>query len=89
MEIFVGNISFASTENDLWRLFEGFGTVERVTLILDRDTGRSRGFVFVGMPHEDEARAAIEALDGSELQGRGLAVNQARPREPRPKRDVW
>ena len=89
MEIFVGNISFASTEEDLWQLFEGFGTVERVNLILDRDTGRSRGFAFVGMPHEDEARAAIEALAGSELQGRALVVNQARPREPRPKRGSW
>ena len=55
MEIFVGNISYTSTEDDLWQLFEGFGTVERVNLILDRDTGRSRGFGFVGMPHEDEA----------------------------------
>ena len=89
MEIFVGNISFSSTEDDLWQLFEGFGTVERVNLILDRDTGRSRGFGFVGMPHEDEARAAIEALAGSELQGRALVVNQARPREPRPKRGAW
>jgi len=89
MEIFVGNISFASTEDDLWELFEGFGTVERVNLILDRETGRSRGFAFVGMPNEDEARAAIEALAGSELQGRALVVNQARPREPRPKRGSW
>ena len=89
MEIFVGNISFASTEDDLWQLFEGFGTVERVNLILDRDTGRSRGFGFVGMPNGDEARAAIEALAGSELQGRALVVNQARPREPRPKRGSW
>ena len=60
-------------------LFEGFGTVERVNLILDRDTGRSRGFAFVGMPHEDEARAAIEALAGSELQGRALVGQPGAP----------
>ena len=89
MEIFVGNLSYASTEDDLRQLFAAFGTVERVNIITDRETGRSRGFGFVGMPNEDEARDAIDGLDGSELQGRSVAVNEARRREPRSGRRGW
>ena len=89
MEIFVGNISFSSTEDDFRRLFGVYGTVERVNIITDRDTGRSRGFCFVTMPNEGEARDAIEALNGIEAHGRTLAVNQARPREPRSNRRDW
>ena len=89
MEIFLGNISFSSTEDDIRGLFSVFGTVERVNIITDRETGRSRGFCFVAMPNEDEARDAIEALSGVEVHGRALAVNQARPRQPRSNRRDW
>jgi RNA recognition motif-containing protein len=89
MEIFVSNIPFASTQDDIRQLFDEFGTVERVSIITDRETGRSRGFGFVGMPNDDEARAAIEALHGIELLGRTLTVNEARPREPRSSRRDW
>ena len=86
MEIFVGNIAFESTEDDILRLFDAFGTVERVSIVRERETGRSRGFCFVGMPDEDEAVAAIKALDGIGLQGRALSISKARPRAPRPDR---
>ena len=89
MEIFVGNISYSSTEDDIRRLFGVYGTVERVNIITDRENGRSRGFCFVAMPNEDEARDAVEALNGIEAHGRTLAVNQARPREPRSNRRDW
>ena len=89
MEIFVGNIPFDSTEDDIRGLFDLYGTVKCVSIVMDRDTGRSRGFCFVGMPNEKEARAAIEALSGIELRGRTLAVNQARPRRPRSDRSLW
>lgn len=89
MEIFVGNLSYASTEDELRQLFSAYGTVERVNIVTDRETGRSRGFGFVGMPNESEARDAIEGLDGTELRGRNIGVNQARPREPRPDRRDW
>ena len=90
MEIFVANISFASTEDDVSRHFGAFGTVERVSIVRDRESGRSRGFGFVEMPDDDEALAAIDALDGAGLQGRALAVSKALPkgraRERRPER---
>ena len=89
MEIFVGNLSFASTEDDIRRLFSLYGAVERVSVVTDRETGRSRGFCFVVMPNEDEARRAIEGLKGIELQGRTLGINQARRREARPDRHAW
>ena len=91
MEIFVSNIPFASDAEDVRQLFEPYGTVQRVNLITDRETGRSRGFGFVEMPNTNEAKAAIEALQGVELQGRVLTINEARPREPRrePRRDRW
>lgn len=83
MNIFVGNIAFTATADDLRELFERFGIVDRTTVITDRETGRSRGFGFVEMPNADEAQAAIAELHGTEIQGRPLTVNQARPREPR------
>ena len=89
MEIYCGNLSFASTEDDLRQLFDAFGAVERVNIVTDRETGRSRGFGFVRMPDEDEARHAIEGLNGTQLQGRNLAINQARPRETRSGRRDW
>lgn len=86
MEIFVSNIPFASTPEDIRSLFEQYGSVGRVHIIVDRETGRSRGFGFVEMPDNAEARAAIDGLQGTQLQGRLLTINEARPREPRPPR---
>jgi len=76
-------ISFTTTEEELERLFEPYGTVDRVQIITDRDTGRSRGFAFVEMPHATEAQAAIAGLNGTSLGGRPLTVNEAREREDR------
>ena len=84
MEIFIANIPFASTEDDILRLFDAFGSVERVSIIRERETGLSRGFGFVGMPDEKEARTAMKALDGVGLQGRTLSFSKARPRHSRP-----
>ena len=86
MEIYVGNLSFASTEEEIRRLFGLYGIVNRVGIVTDRETGRSRGFCFVDMPNGDEARVAIEALKGIELRGRTLAVSQAHPRAQRSSR---
>jgi len=79
--IYVGNLSFESTESDVRQLFEEYGTVDEVKLITDRDTGRARGFGFVEMSSGGDD--AIQALDGKELGGRNLKVNEARPREER------
>ena len=89
MEIFVANISFTSTEDDLRHHFSPFGTVDRVNIVKDRETGHSRGFGFVTMPDDEEARDAIESLNGVELQGRVLTINEARPRGPRSERRGW
>lgn len=78
--IFVGNLSFSATEDDLRSLFEQYGTLERVTIVTDRDTGRSRGFGFVEMTNAPEADGAISGLDGREWNGRALKVNEALPR---------
>jgi RNA recognition motif-containing protein len=78
--IFVGNLDFAATESSIRGLFEAYGKVERVNLITDRDTGRSRGFAFVEMPDSAEADRAIAALNGADLDGRALNVNEARPK---------
>ena len=78
--IFVGNLDFAATESSVRSLFEPYGNVERVNLITDRDTGRSRGFAFVEMPDAGEADKAITALNGYNLDGRQLNVNEARPK---------
>lgn len=80
MKIYVGNMSFSTTEETLRAKFEEYGTVEEVAIITDRDTGRPRGFGFVTMPNADEANAAIQALNATELDGRPLNVNEARPR---------
>ena len=85
MKLYVGNLSFETTENDLQDLFEKHGQVAEVTLINDRMTGRSRGFAFVTMSDSAQATAAIEALNGKEVQGRTLSVNEARAREERPR----
>ncbi len=81
MRIFVGNISYKSTEESLRAAFAAHGEVTNASILVDRETGRSRGFGFVEMPNEDEGRAAIAALNGSELDGRAMTVNEARPRE--------
>ena len=83
MNIFVGNLSFTATEHDLRQLFEPYGAVDKINIITDRDTGRSKGFGFVEMPESQAAQAAIQGLNGTELAGRALTVNEAKPREPR------
>lgn len=80
MNIYVGNLPFSSANADLERLFGEYGTVESAAVITDRETGRSRGFGFVEMTNSDEARKAIEDLNGTDMDGRALTVNEARPR---------
>jgi RNA recognition motif-containing protein len=84
--LFVGNISFQSTEANLTALFRPFGQIGRVHIAMDRETGRSRGFAFVEMPNDEEAAKAIAGLDGKEMGGRNLKVNEARPKGERPAR---
>jgi cold-inducible RNA-binding protein len=81
--IFVGNLSFGATEDALRSMFEAYGTVDRVNVVTDRDTGRARGFGFVEMSVNAEADNAIAGLNGKELDGRALNVNEARPKEDR------
>ncbi len=81
--IFVGNLSFGATEGAIRQLFEQFGTVDRVSVVTDRDTGQARGFGFVEMANNAEGDAAIAELNGRELDGRALNVNEARPKEDR------
>jgi len=83
-KLYVGNLSFNTTENDLHDAFSAHGAVTEANLMVDRETGRPRGFGFVTMGTEDEAQNAIRALNGTELDGRPLTVNVARPREDRP-----
>jgi cold-inducible RNA-binding protein len=83
-KLFVGNLSFNTTENDLQDAFAAHGTVVEANLMMDRATGRPRGFAFVTMGTPEEARAAIDALNGAALDGRNLTVNEARPKEERP-----
>lgn len=80
MNIFVGNLSYSTTEDGIRSFFEANGAVESVRVITDRETGRSRGFGFVEMPNDEEALAAIEAMNGQELDGRPLRVNEAKPK---------
>ncbi len=83
MDIYVGNLSRNTTEDGLRDLFKSHGTVSSVKIMVDKFTGEARGFGFVAMPNDDEANAAIAALNGQELDGRSLRINQARPPEPR------
>jgi cold-inducible RNA-binding protein len=91
VNIYVSNIAFNATTEDLRQLFESYGAVDKVNIITDRDTGQSRGFGFVEMPDSTAAKAAIQGVNGKELAGRALTVNEARPREPRrePRQDRW
>jgi len=83
MKLYVGNLAFETSSNDLQTLFAQAGTVESVSLIEDRETGRSRGFGFVEMSTKEEGAAAIQQFNGKELGGRALNVNEAKPREDR------
>jgi len=85
MKLYVGNLSFETTENDLQDLFEKHGKVTEVALMMDRMTGKSRGFAFVTMADTAEANAAMTALNGKEVGGRTMNVNEARAREERPR----
>lgn len=89
MSIYVGNLSYQVTEEAISDIFSEYGTVKRVQLPVDRESGRLRGFGFVEMSSDAEEQAAIEALDGAEWMGRDLRVNKARPREERPSSGGW
>ena len=91
MNIFVGNLAFGATEQDLRQLFEPYGVVDEIRVITDRDTGHSKGFGFVEMPDGTAARTAIVKLQGQVMAGRTLTVNEAKPREPRrePRQARW
>src|SRR5438477_11627975 len=83
VNIYVGNLAFTTTDHDLRQLFEPYGVVDEIRVIIDRDTGRSKGFGFVEMPDSTAAKNAITGLQGKDLAGRTLTVNEAKPREPR------
>jgi RNA recognition motif-containing protein len=91
MNIYVGNLAFSVTDHDLRQLFESYGVVDESRVIMDRETGRSKGFGFVEMADSAAANTAIRGLQGTELAGRTLTVNEARPREPRrePRQPRW
>ena len=86
-KLFVGSLAFSATDDDLSQFFAQAGTVVSAKVIMDRDSGRSKGFGFVEMSSDDEAKKAIEMLDGKELSGRAVNVSEARPREERPRGD--
>jgi cold-inducible RNA-binding protein len=83
-KLYVGNLSFDVTENDLREMFSEHGPVNEINVVMDKITGRPRGFAFVTMNTEEGAKAAIQALNGTDWKGRALTVNEARPREERP-----
>ena len=91
MNIYVGNLSYGVTEDELQQLFVEYGSVVSANLIMDRDTGNPKGFGFVEMENQADAEKAIKELDGSSIKGRNIKVNQARPRndKSRPKRNNW
>lgn len=84
-KLYVGNLAYGMTDTDLMKLFEPFGAVESVQIIMDRDTGRSKGFGFVEMGNDNEAQAAIDALNGQAVSGRPITVNEARPKTEGPR----
>lgn len=85
MNIYVGNLPYSVTQEDLSDLFSEFGPVSRATVVMDRETNRSKGFGFVEMSDDDAANDAVEAMNGQEFKGRPLRVNEAKPREDRPR----
>lgn len=86
MNIYVGNMPYSMTDAEVKDLFAQYGTVDAVRIVMDRDSGRPKGFAFVEMSNADEAKAAIDAVNGTQAGGRALVVNEARPREERPRR---
>ncbi len=82
-KLYVGNLSYGTTDSDLQGMFEEFGSVQSAQVIMDRESGRSKGFGFVEMGSDQEAQAAINALNGKDMDGRALTVNEAKPREDR------
>ncbi|MFM5464105.1 RNA recognition motif domain-containing protein [Aeromonas simiae] len=86
MKIYVGNLSYRMTSDELQQLFAQFGQVDKVDIIIDRETGKSKGFGFIEMPVSSEAEAAIKSLHGTETGGRTLTVNQAKPKTDAPRR---
>ncbi len=84
MDIYVGNLPYTATDEDVTDLFAAYGPVDRVKVITDRETGRSKGFAFVTLGDQSQLNAAVEALDGQDYQGRALRVNASEPKEPRP-----
>lgn len=86
-KLFVGSLAFSATDDDLAQFFASAGNVVSAKVVIDRDTNRSKGFGFVEMSSDAEAKTAIEQLDGKELNGRAINVSEARPREDRPRRD--
>jgi RNA recognition motif-containing protein len=86
MNIYVGNLSYGMSEDELRDAFGAFGEVSSVKILMDRETGRSRGFAFVEMPNQSEAEAAIAQLNGKDVGGRALRINEARPREQQQQR---
>ena len=89
MNIYVGNLPYSTTPDDLREVFTAFGEVSAARIVNDRETGRAKGFGFVEMPNDEEAKKAIEALNGNDIGGRKAVVNEARPREARPRRKEW
>lgn len=86
MDIYVGNLPYSITEDEVKELFEAFGEVLSAKIIIDRDTNRSKGFGFVSMANDDEGQNAIDQLNAKEVQDRSLRINEARPREERPRK---
>lgn len=89
MNIYVGNLPFGTTEDELRNLFSTHGEVGSVRIITDRETGRSKGFGFIEMPNNEEAQKVLEVLNNADFNGRNLKVNEARPREERPSRNRY
>lgn len=88
MNIYVGNLPYGLDRDELRNVFSAYGEVASARIVMDRETNKSKGFGFVEMPDDAQAKAAIEALNGSEISGRKAVVNEARPREARPRRDA-
>ena len=88
MNIYVGNLPYGLDRDELRNFFSAYGEVATARIVMDRETNKSKGFGFVEMPDDAQAKAAIEALNGSEISGRKAVVNEARPREERPRRDA-
>ena len=89
MNIYVGNLTYDATENDLRKLFGEHGTVTKINVITDKMSGKSKGFAFVEMENDEEGKKAIDKLNNAEIKGRNLTVNLARPRTERPARNNW